>query len=183
MAFPNVSIKGIITAVPYGRLLWSACVLVLAGNIVFYFFFLTGWADKVSELQAVYAQKRGRTMTGGDGAEVGYLKARKDVRTFVDRLPEKATFTDQVKELNDILGRNGLSVAKMTFKPSAVDVLSLSKYTTELKVAATYPKLKRLLADIQEAPGLFCIEGLSIENQSKDRENVVLSLVISMYFK
>jgi Tfp pilus assembly protein PilO len=183
MVVPNMSIKGMITAVPFGRLLWSACVILLAGNIVFYSFFLKGWAGKVSELQAVYAQKRELTTTGGDDAEDGYLKARKDVRTFVDRLPEKATFTDRVRELHDILDRNGLSVEKMTFKPSSVDVLSLSKYTTEFKVAATYPRLKRLLADIQEAPGLFCIEGLSIENQSKDQENVVLSLVISMYFK
>jgi hypothetical protein len=71
----------------------------------------------------------------------------------------------------------------MIFKPSTVDILPLFKYTTHFNVTTTYPRLKGLLADVQEAPGLFCIEELSVENQSKDSESVVLSLTIAMYFK
>jgi hypothetical protein len=180
---PNMSVKGMITAVPFGRLLWSACLILLAGNIVFYSFFSKDWGSRVNELQAIYAQKRGLRNTVGDDAAAGYTKSREDIRTFMDRLPEKATFTDRVRELNDILDRHGLSVEKMSFKPSIVDILPLSKYTTHFKVIATYLRLKGLLADIQEAPGLFCIEELSVENQSKDMESVVLSIGIAMYFK
>ncbi len=180
---PNISVKRIITAVPFGRLLWSACLILLAGNIIFYAFFATAWRSRVGELQDIYAHERGLRPTGGDDTAAGYLKARQDIQTFMDRLPEKATFTDRVKELNDILDRHGFSVEKMIFKPSTVDILPLSKYTTHFKVAAPYPMLKRLLADIQEAPGLFCIEDLSVENQSNDREKVVLSLGIATYFK
>jgi Tfp pilus assembly protein PilO len=181
--FQNMSVKGIITAVPFGRLLWSACLILLAGNILFYAFFATTWRSRIGQLQELYAHKRGLRATGGNETAAGYLKAREDIRTFMDRLPEKATFTDRVRELNDILDRHGLFVEKMTFKPSIASILPLSKYTTHFKVAATYAKLKRLLADILEAPGLFCIEELSLENQSTDRESVVLSLGIATYFK
>ena len=180
---PNISVKGMIKAVPFGRLLWSACLVLLVGNIAFYAFFSKGWESRASELQAIYVQKRGFTATGGDDATAGYLKAREDIRTFMDRLPDKATFTDRVRALNDILDSHGLSVEKMSFKPSTVDTLPLSKYTTHFKVTGTYPRLKGLLADIQEAPGLFCIEELSVENQSKDMEKVVLSIRIATYFK
>jgi hypothetical protein len=155
----------------------------LAGNIFFHAFFSTAWRSRVGELQDLYAQKRELKATGRDETAAGYLKAREDIRAFMDRVPDKAAFTDRVRELNDILDRHGLSVDKMIFKPSTVDILPLSKYTTQFKVTATYPGLKGLLADIQEAPGLFCIEELSVENQSKDRESVALSLGIAMYFK
>jgi hypothetical protein len=180
---PNISVKRIITAVPFGRLLWTACLILLAGNILFYTFFATAWRSRVGELQDLYAHKRGLRAPEADDTAASYLKAKEDIQTFMDRLPEKATFTDRVRELNDILDRHGLSVENMTFKPSIDGILSLSKYTTHFKVSATYGRLKRLLADIQEAPGLFCIEELSLENQSTDRESVVLSLGIATYFK
>lgn len=179
----DISIKGFITAVPFGRFLWCVCLILLAGNIFFHVFYATAWRGRIDVLQAFYAQKRALKATGGDETAVGYLKAREDIRAFMDRVPEKAAFTDRVRDLSDILDRHGLSVEKMTFKPSTVDILPLSKYTTYFKVTASYPRLKGLLADIQEAPGLFCIEDLSFENQSRDRENLVLSLGIAMYFK
>jgi hypothetical protein len=180
---PDISIKGFITAVPFGRFLWGACLILLAGNIFFHVFYASAWRGRIDGLQDLYAQKRALKATGGDETAVGYLKAGEDIRAFVDRVPEKAAFTDRVRDLGDILGRHGLSVEKMTFKPSTVDILPVSKYTTHFKVTASYPRLKALLADIQEATGLFCIEDLSFESQSRDSENVVLSLGIAMYFK
>jgi hypothetical protein len=179
----DISVKGFITAVPFGRFLWSACLILLAGNIFFHAFFSTAWRSRVGELQDLYVQRRAVKATGGGETAAGYLKAREDIGAFMDRVPEKAAFTDRVRELNDILDRHGFSVEKMAFKPSTVDILPLSRYTTRFKVTATYPRLKGLLADIQEAPGLFCIEDLSVENQSRDSKSVVLSLGIAMYFK
>jgi hypothetical protein len=75
---------GFIMAVPFGRFLWSACVILLAGNIFFHAFFSTAWRSRVVELQHLYAQKRELKTTGGDETAVGYLKAGEDIRAFME---------------------------------------------------------------------------------------------------
>jgi len=173
----------IIGKLRYNKIFWGTCCVIFLLNLFFYASIIKRQSKKIDELRYLYAKTRNIGIFDKKDTATKHILARDAIQLFRDKLLNKSTFPDHVKELYDAINGQGLSITTMIFKPELVDNLSLWKYTTSFKVSGQYAKLKGLLAEIQESPSLFCIESLSFKNQSKNEELVDLNLSISTYFK
>jgi len=111
-----------------------------------------------------------------------FIKARADIELFKEKLPEKKDFAETASELFGILKKHRLDVGQSIYKPEAIDVKGLYKYSTSLNIKGSYTVLKTVLADIQESRTLFCIENLSISAGPGDGA-AEMKLKIAAYFR
>jgi Tfp pilus assembly protein PilO len=167
------------------KFFWIACCLVLVANFAGYLLVIRNQRDNIDELHHKYIKIRKQSTQSVKKFEettLQYLNVKKDLNTFTKMLPPVVTIADKARELATVIGKHNFTVNKMTFKPDKTSTLSLWKYTTSFKITGKYPELKVLLADIQNMPGLFCIENLVL-NRIKEKELVDMTLRISTYFR
>jgi type IV pilus assembly protein PilO len=178
-----MDLNRLIRALHFSRLFWGVCGVLLMLNLLFYGFFVKDQRNRIREMEKTYMAKRAMTLQKENGS-ARFLKVKGDLDLFKERLTPRADFSDKIKVLNQLLDDHGLPVKGMTYTPAsqAEGPLALWKYTSSFSVTGNYGQLRRLLADIQNAEALFCIEGLSFEGPSKDRADVEMKLKIASYF-
>ena len=158
-------------------------IVVILLNFILYLSLIRNQKKQIAELQQTYLEQRKEGEVKISDKTEQYLETQKNIMTFKEHLPELSEFAGRVKELNTVLHKSRLSISKMIFKPTKIDNLFLWKYTTAITVSGKYTKLKRLLANIQNLQGLFCIEKISFKNCSKKKKQVDMLITISIYFK
>jgi|WetSurMetagenome_2_1015567.scaffolds.fasta_scaffold30150_4 type IV pilus assembly protein PilO len=166
----------------FNKIFWWVVCLILFGNIIFYLTVRGSQKNRINELQSQYNTRRNVQPPKKDENQERYFKAREDIELFKEKLPEKKDFAETASELFAILKKHRLDVGQSIYKPEAVDVKGLYKYSTSLNIKGSYPVLKRVLADIQESRTLFCIENLSISTGQVD-STVEMKLKIAAYFR
>jgi hypothetical protein len=88
-----------------------------------------------------------------------------------------------MQEVLELLAGNGLPRVNMSFAPESANFPNLMRYTTSFSVSGEYPQLKAFLAALQNSKTLFCIEGLSLANQTGDSGPVALQLKLALYLR
>jgi Tfp pilus assembly protein PilO len=167
----------------FNRFFWGMfCVLVLA-NLVFHWAIIRHQERRIEELQESYKARRTSLVSERNGPQERILKAARDIESFRGQIPVKAKFTEVAAELSGIFARRGLPLEEMSYKPEHLESRALLKYSTSLRINGKYEQLKALLADIQGAKRLFCIEDIVFSNQSAQTESVKLGLSIATYFR
>jgi Tfp pilus assembly protein PilO len=161
----------------------GSVIIVLLLNSVLYLSLIKNQKEEISTLQQVYSQKRRAGRSSPDYKISQYLAIRESILTFKEYIPEVSEFAESIKELDTVLHEPGLLAGKRIFKPTRIDTLSLWKYSTSFSVKGKYSNLKSLLANIQNLPGLFCIEKLALQNRSKKTEQMEMTLTIATYFR
>jgi len=164
------------------KIFWSICGTLIAVNLIFYVSVINGQKITITDLQKQYSdtrQLRSRDLTGKDPL-FELETARQSWQKFTAKLPPITMVTFGIKELIRIIDRYESSNTKLIFKPEKVDLLELWKYSTEITITDTYENGRKLLAEIQNSPNLFCIENLSI-TKSKTEGKVDLTLGITTY--
>jgi Tfp pilus assembly protein PilO len=167
----------------YHRISWICIITLFIVNLIFYAVVTRNQKNEIDTLNDTYANKRKIEAVDKNDKSWQYTLINKDLHSFKEYLPTTSSFAESVRELNTVLYKHGLSVSSMIFKPEKTDHLDLWKYTTSFKMSGTYKRLRNMLSDIQNLPGLFCIEDVSLLNRSKQNEDVEMSLTISTYFR
>ena len=167
----------------YHRMPWICIITLFIVNLIFYAVVIRSQKNEIDTLRDVYVNKRKLEDVNKKDQTLQYALINKDLHSFKEHLPTTSSFAESVRELNSVLYKHGLSVSSMVFKPKKTDHLDLWQYTTSFKMNGTYKRLKNMLSDIQNLPGLFCIEDFSLLNRSKKNENVEMSLTIATYFR
>ncbi len=167
------------------RIFWSVCAFCLLLNLLFYLIGVRGQDAEVAELRNIYLELRtgGKEQSGGDNILEQFLRAKADLQVFRSMLPEEKASEDISLELNRLLTRGGLDAMPVTLKPEGIVDLLMIRYTAEIRVEGAYSRLKQLLADIQNAPRLFCIEDLVLSGQIAGGGPVEMTLHIATYFR
>ncbi len=162
-------------------------VILMLLNGIIYLKITNYRQNKIEKLHSAYLKsglKSGKAGLADSSAPTHpWLEVRSDIQTFKRQLPVMSAIIDRAKELKDVLNRNHLSATKIVFRPERIELLALWKYTGALKITGPYERLKALLSDIQKSPYLFCIESLTLINQSQKTEKVVMELRLATYFR
>lgn len=164
------------------KIFWSICVILLAANLIFYASVINRQKAAIADLQKKYSdarQLRSRDLNKKDPF-LEFERARQSWQEFIAKLPPVTMVTFVIKELIRIIDRYESTNTKLIFRPEKVDLLELWKYSTEITITDKYENIRKLLAEIQNSPNLFCIEKLSMI-QSKKEGNVDLTLGITTY--
>jgi Tfp pilus assembly protein PilO len=174
----------IIKVIRFNKVFFWAVGFLLVVNCVFFVMTWNAERTKITELSAAYETKRKNRMSENrDTGQARILRAKEDIRNFIETLPQRLAFPDMVREIFEALSRHGLTAGNMSYKPEDVGFENLIRYTTSFSVNGKYPALKAFLADIQNSKRLYCIENVSFTNQSKGEEMVDLNLKISFYLR
>ncbi len=161
--------------------------ILMLFNVIIYVIITDYHQNEIEKLHSTYLKsglKSSKTRLIKSSAPTQpWFEVQSDIQTFKDQLPVMSAIIDRVKVLKDVLNRNRLSSTKIMLRPERIELLVLWKYTGSLKITGPYKRLKSLLADIQKSPQLFCIESLSLNNQSQQTEKVVMELRLATYFQ
>ena len=167
----------ILNKIPLG-----VCSLILGFNFIFYLGFIGYQEGKIEDLQESYSKIRNYKHNAQHNEENHYLKVREDLRNFDNQIVPVSSFVKIVSDLKNKFQRSDVMVSKMTFKPDQLKDQALWKYTTSFTLSGEYKTLKRILADIQNSPNLYCIDRFAFYNDSDTSEKVELSLSITTYY-
>jgi len=165
--------------------LWLVVGACLVINLL-YFAVVTGeQKSRVARLHRDYREMREKDLdsVNRDGTIRQFIQARGQIQEFRKTLPEESVSEQLSEEVNALIQKNGLAVEPVVFKPEGIVDLLLLKYAADLTLQGPYPRLKQLLADIQNSPRLFCIETLSFDNSPSRAQGVIMTLSISTYFR
>jgi len=162
-------------------------VILLLLNVIIFVIITNYRQNEIEKLHSAYLKfglKSGKArLTKSSASTHPWFEVQSDIQTFKRQLPVMSAIIDRARELKDLLDRNRLSATKIVFRPERTELLALWKYTGSLKITGSYKRLKSLLADIQKSPNLFCIESLTLINQSQKTEKVVMELRLATYFR
>ncbi len=167
----------------FNKWFWGVLCLLVVANILAYFLFIAQQQVKIDKLQISYRKSRTLSSTNNDLMYRKLSRTQKDIQAFKARLPASSQFTDIVVELFEALDKQGLVVAKISYKPETIAKQGLLKYTTSFMITGSYSRLKAFLADIQNSEKLLCIENFSLGNRSAEKETVDMKLTLATYFR
>ncbi|MBW2095979.1 MAG: hypothetical protein JRI80_13930 [Deltaproteobacteria bacterium] len=178
-----MKLKRIIRALRFNRFFWGSCALILLINLVFYVVVVKPQRNHIERLQALYSKKRNPDVPRERDEIARYRIAGVELKLFKGKLPSKEKFVEQVREIHELLQRNGLRMQRLTFKPEEVGPLGLWKYSSSFSVRGKFSQLKPFIADLQNSKSLFCLDRISFKRVSNSRGLVDLNLEVSTYFK
>jgi hypothetical protein len=174
-----------VAALRQNKLLVSIIGLILVINIAAVVWLKEQELTRIPKLHQTYeAKRKARIPEKTDLQRIRINQSREDILRFVDLLPDKLLIPNVIQEILELLARSKLPRVNMTFTPESADFPGLMRYTTSFSVNGGYPMLRKFLADLQNSKTLFCIEGLSLANQSgDDRGPVSLNLKLALYLR
>ena len=151
-------------------------------NFAFYASIINGQKLIIADLQKKYTDARQLKAIGLNSKDsFSELKSvQRSWEQFLDKLLPVSMVTFGIKDLIRIIGQYESSNKKLLFKPKKVDQLELWRYSTEITITDRYDNIRKLLAEIQNSPHLFCIEKLLMVNSTSEGK-VDLTLGIAMY--
>ncbi|MDM8539469.1 hypothetical protein QUF90_00135 [Desulfococcaceae bacterium HSG9] len=158
-------------------------VILMLFNIISYVIITDYRQNEIEKRHSAYLKSGKARQVKSSAPTHPWIKVQSDIQTFKHGLPVMGAIIDRVRELKDMLNRNRLSATKIVLRPEQAELPALWKYTGALKIAGPYKRLKSLLADIQKSPNLFCIESLTLINQSQKTEKVMMELRLATYFQ
>lgn len=146
------------------------CALLLVFNLIAYGFFVRNGAKDISRYQEAYRTKRTELATAvqNQTQRRHRLEAIANLKAFWQLVGPKNHFPDHVRQLKRLTENRPLTVDRISFAPQRLNDYGVWRYEASLTASGTYGELKRLLADIQNLEGLFCIESLSLSREKPD---------------
>ncbi len=166
------------------KYLFGISVLVIMINVFLFFSIIKEQEKTILGLQEKYSSiRRMNTSPAGTNSKAEYyFKIKEAIVFFYKMLPSMNSVSDRIITLNEVLGKYKLPPEKIVFTPDKDKKNGLWKYSTSFTVRGQYSSVKSLLAEIQNLPGLFCINNISLKH-SKDNRNIDMTLHIATYCK
>lgn len=113
-----------------------------------------------------------------------YRRGRRDIKTFLDMIPEQASFTGLLKDLFGMAGKAGLAIDQVTYDPSPVKNEELLSYTLSFSVSGDYGKVKKFIFLIEHSPRVLVIDELNLKSvNEKLPGQITLGLRLTTYFR
>lgn len=164
------------------KVFWIIFGVCFFANLAFYASVINRQKLTIADLQQKYTETRQLNTRGLNSKDsFSELKsARRSWQEFIGKLPPVTMVTLGIKDLIRIISRYESSNNKLLFNPKKVDQLELWRYSTEITITDGYENIRKLLAEIQNAPHLFCIDKLSMAKSASEGK-VDLTLGITMY--
>lgn len=160
------------------------CLAVIVCNAWVQVFVLTGQKEHITRLQNAAARARSadRAADAAPGREPP-VQAGQMIATIEEQIPSSVLFPEYAVRLRHMIDNNHLLMdASLVFMPADARVPHLLKYDTRITALGTYPRVKQLISDILNQPGLICVNGMGLESDPETRDRVRLSLNLSMFF-
>lgn len=158
--------------------------LLLIADIAGFVYASVFQEPRIESLQTNWFEKRRQSSRVNvvDAATV-YTQGTKDLQVWESRIPPKKEFARVLGELYEVAGNSSLVVSAVTYKPTTIKDEGLLAYTFDFSVTGRYAGIKSFLSDLQRSRQLFIVDDIAISNQSQTKEDVVLKIKLTTYFR
>ncbi|MFH2059882.1 MAG: type 4a pilus biogenesis protein PilO [Pseudomonadota bacterium] len=166
------------------KMIYLVCVVAILCNIAVRFYLINEQANQVSILQNMVAAARSGNYLKSDKPLQKISTEQNDVKRILHKIPDELSFTEYAVKIRSLIDKNHLIIdGSLVFMPEKTKEAILLKYNTNIIVKGNYTKIKKLISDIQNMPGLVNFDSASIARENKTQDKVVLKLKLSVFLK
>jgi Tfp pilus assembly protein PilO len=164
------------------------CVVALFCNIVAKLYFIDGQKNRIFFLQknASAARSNSSIKPDNDRSAENVSAGQNNLKMILHQIPEEFTITQYAAGIRSLIDKNNLFVKdSLVFRPVKAEKsdLLLLKYNTNIMVTGSYGKIKNLISDIQNLPGIGYFNSAKLVRQKDNKTRVKLNLELSVFFK
>lgn len=165
------------------RIILLVCCVALICNVFAKIYFLDKQSQRIALLQKVVAAARSGSYLEKKKSEPHRPNRENMIRIF-GLIPEEFMFTEYAARIRSLIDRNSLTTEEnLVFRPEKSDRKDILTYSTRINVSGSYAKVKHLISDIQNMPGLAYIEGPSMVRMKGAAGRIRLDLKLLVFFK
>ena len=162
------------------------CFVVLFCNIGAKIYLTNEQSKTISILQRkLFAARKGDDLKPDYSVKPGFSE-QNEIKMILHKVPEEFSFTQYASKIRSLIDKNHLFVENsLIFKPEQTEVsdLLMIKYNTNISVTGSYIKIKKLLSDIQNLPGLNFCNSARLVREKDNQSKIKLTLDLSVFFK
>lgn len=156
-------------------------------NIAAKLYLIDGQKNRITILQKkVSAARSGGYLKPDNRPAENLFAEQNDLEMIIHKIPEEFSFTQYAAMIRSLIDKNHLSIKdSLVFTPAKAtktDLLFL-KYNTNIIVIGSYSKIKKLISDIQNLPGIGYSNSAKLVREKDNKTKVKLNLELSVFFK
>ena len=155
-------------------------------NIVTKLYLIDGQKNKIFLLQKKVLTARSNSYLKPDRSAEDLFAEQNDLKMIIHSIPDEFSFTQYAARIRSLIDENHLFVKdSLVFRPekAAGSDLLLLKYTTDIVVTGSYSKIKKLISDIQNLPGIGYFNSARMVREKDNKTKVKLNLKLSVFLK
>lgn len=162
----------------------AVCIAAIFCNFIVKKVILDRQVNKIFLLQQTIATARSNSYlrTGKPGKPLS--AEQDDIKKIMQKIPEEFSFTEYASQIRALIDKNHLFVEdSLIFRSEETKKPDLLKYNTNIIVTGDYGKIKKLISDIQNLPGLIALNSARISRVKGNQDTIKLTLELSVFLK
>ncbi len=145
------------------RLWWIALILVAINALVFFLLLMPLRAEQQhQEEQLLDLQRRVRAVRTDGTASETLLTSFREVEEFTQGYPVRGDLVEIIDRVTKLARSLALQIPVVTYHPSEIKDVELTKVTLVMGVDGTYDKIRRFLYELEGMRRYLVIERLSL---------------------
>jgi Tfp pilus assembly protein PilO len=165
------------------KIIIAVCIVIILGNIYAKFAILDEQVYSIILVQKEMSSSRSQN-TGNMGKKINPAeKMRSDMGKIIQQIPRVLSLTELAARLKFLIDRNKLEVKDSLVVKPEKSKSALVKYHTQFSVSGNYKKIKGIISDLQNVPGLLYLDSVKIVRLEENGSQLKLSLGVSIFFK
>ena len=155
-------------------------------NIIAKLYLIDGQKNKIFLLQKNVSAARSNSYLKSDRSAENLFAEQNDLKMIIHKIPEEFSLTQYAARIRSLIDKNHLFVKdSLVFRPEKAmkSDLLLLKYNTNIIVTGSYRKIKNLISDIQNLPGIAYFISARLVRKKDNKTKVKLNLELSIFFK
>ncbi len=166
------------------KIILCVCVITILCNAVIKFLVIDKQTYQILVLQKVITSARSGKYLTSEIAKPDESDKLTHVQKLLRQIPREDLFTSYADTIRTMVENNNLKLDNtLAFRYAKTDHSELLKYDTRIVIRGTYSKLKSLLSDINNIPGLISINSVRIHRDDADAGQILLTVKISLFFR
>ena len=166
------------------KIIIIACAVAILCNIAVKYYLISEQNKNIIALQKVIADARSGSHLKADMSLLLVSTRKEDISRVMHKIPREFSFTKYAAELRALMDINDLYIEKtLVFKPEKIKNSDLLKYNTNIAVTGNYRKIKKLIADILNLPGVVYFNSMNFTRVKDSQDKVELKFELSLFFK
>ncbi|RMF47943.1 MAG: hypothetical protein D6751_01435 [Deltaproteobacteria bacterium] len=170
---------------------WVPLLLLLLGlaNLALWLYIDRNLAPELAmrerqfiELQDRVRQAR-RVETASHSPREAFSQGQKDLRRFLDRVPDRKRLSDLIGELYTIARQAGLNIRAVNYQPRLLPEQGLVEYGLSFTVAGDYRQVKEFIHLIEKSDRMVVVDQLNLDRGSREEGAVRLGIRMTTYFR
>ena len=155
-------------------------------NVAAKLYLIDGQKNKIFILQKNVSAARSNRYFKSDRSAENLFAEQNDLKMIIHKIPEEFSLTQYAARIRSLIDENHLFFENsLVFRPEKATKsdLLLLKYNTNIIVTGSYSKIKSLISDIQNLPGIGYFDSARLVREKDNRTKVKVNLELSLFFK